>query len=127
MTEPIVRVDAILFEALQPLELARFYRDAFGLSEPRWYGQDHVGLRAANTYLGFDRVAELPETRRTVSVWFRVRDVPAMSNHLQRLGATVKLAPEWERGTGEALARLLDPEGNEVGLVGPSPEAALGA
>lgn len=50
-----------------------------------------------------------------------------MSSHLQRLGATVKHAPEWERGTGEALARLLDPEGNEVGLVGPSPEAALGA
>ena len=127
MSEPLVRVDAILFETLQPLELARFYRDAFGLTEPRWFGQDHVGLRAANTYLGFDRVEALPENRRTVSVWFRVRDVPAMCNHLQRLGATVKQAPQWEGGSGEAMARLLDPEGNEVGLVGPSPEAALGA
>lgn len=127
MSEPHVRVDAILFEAQRPLELARFYRDALGLSEPRWFGQDHVGLRAANTYLGFDRVEERPAVRRTVSVWFRVRDVPATCNHMERLGATVKQAPEWESSPGETLARLYDPEGNEVGLIGPSPEAAQGA
>ena len=127
MSEPVVRVDAIVLESLRPLELARFYRDAFGLSEPRWYGQDHVGLRAANTYLGFDRVEDLPEGRRTASVWFRVHDVPAVCNHLERLGALVKQAPESKPGSGEATALLSDPEGNLVGLVGLALEAVSGA
>lgn len=127
MSEPAIRVDAILFETARPLELARFYRDAFGCSEPRWFGDSHVGIRAANTYLGFDRVEEPALGRPRASVWFRVGDVPAACEHLKALGARVKSEPEWETSPGETLARLWDPDGNEIGLVGPAPEAAMGA
>lgn len=127
MTEPAVRVDAIMFETARPLELARFYRDAFGCSEPRWFGEHHVGVRAANTYLGFDLSDEPALGRPRASVWFRVSDVVATFEHLRRLGARVKSPPHWDGGPGETLARLWDPDGNEIGLVGPAPEAAAGA
>lgn len=127
MSEPAIRVDAILFETTRPLEMARFYRDAFGCSEPRWFGESHVGVRAANTYLGFDRVDEPAVGRARTSIWFRVSDVPALFEHLKTLGARVKTAPEWESSPGETLARLYDPDGNEIGLIGPAPEAAMGA
>lgn len=112
-----VTVDAILFESEDNAALARFYQRAFELPEPKAHGDEHLGMPAANTYLGFDRVPDAAAARP--SVWFRVNDVPAQVARMVELGATVLMAPDRECSPGETLAKLSDPAGNVVGLVGP--------
>ncbi len=117
-----VRIDAILFETARPEELARFYAEAFGFEEPRSQGDDHVGVQAANTYLGFDRlIAAKHGGRGAVSVWFHVSDVEAAYRRLLELGASPKSPPDSECSPGETLATVLDPDENVIGLIGPAP------
>lgn len=115
----MVRVDAILYKSPDPLTLCRFYQSAFDLSEPKWFGTEHVGVNAENIYLGFDKAPELVQTEPRVTVWFKVADVDAYFKKLLELGAKKKKSPDKECSPGETLAELFDPEGNVVGLIGP--------
>lgn len=120
MNRPTVSIDAILYRSARPLELATFYQHAFGFEAPKWVGADHVGVAAANCYLGFDLVDEAGPPATRVSVWFRVDDAPAAYIRLLELGATDKSPPDSECSPGETLAEVFDPEGNVVGLIGPA-------
>lgn len=114
-----VRLDAILLEATDPEALALFYRQAFDLPEPVYFGPDHLGIDLENTYLGFDRVpGSESESRSRVQFWFQAEDVGARFQRLLSLGARVKYPPESESSPGEVLAMVYDPAGNQVGLIG---------
>lgn len=116
-----VSVEAVFFESVAPDELAGFYAQGFGFAPATAASEDHIGLQAGNTYLGFDRVHS-PSARRSsgaVTVWFKVTDVEATHRHLIALGATSLSAPDHRASPGEVLAKLLDPDGNPIGLIGP--------
>lgn len=116
-----VRLEAVLIETARPETLAEFYRSAFDLEEPRNSGPDHLGMDLENTYLGFDRVSGAGgENQAPVQLWFQVEDVEGQFMRMVRLGARVKYAPESESSAGEVLAMVFDPDGNQVGLVGPT-------
>jgi predicted enzyme related to lactoylglutathione lyase len=114
----LTRLAAVLIETARPEELAEFYRQGFGLDRPKYSGSDHLGLNLANMYLGFDRVPEKKRARTgSVSLWFRVNDLPVTFDRLVNLGATVISPPSAQESPGEILALLADPEGNKIGLI----------
>ncbi|MGE0431823.1 MAG: VOC family protein [Planctomycetota bacterium] len=113
------RVDAILFRTANPARLAAFYREGFALAPGGMDTDAHTGLRAANTYFGFD-LAPDDETaggRGAVSVWFTVDDAAATYARLIGLGALDMMEPDAECSPGEILAQVRDPDGNVVGLI----------
>lgn len=119
--QPKLRLEAVLIETTRPEILAEFYRQAFDLEAPQAYGPDHLGMELENTYLGFDRVNDGGgENTARIQLWFQVEDVEAQFQRLVDQGARVKYAPETESSPGEVLAMVFDPDGNQVGLIGPS-------
>jgi predicted enzyme related to lactoylglutathione lyase len=121
--EPTVGVEAILFATPDPMALAGFYQRAFGFPAPHAQGDEHVGVMAGNTYLGFDRVRDDEQGGRgAMSLWFGVADTAATFQKLVELGATAKMKPDATCSPGETLATVLDPDGNVVGLLGPGPK-----
>jgi predicted enzyme related to lactoylglutathione lyase len=115
-----IRVEAILIETPDLQALAEFYRVAFDLPAPISEGDDHLGFRLANVYLGFDRIPSVGGyVVRPISIWFRVEDVPAQFERLLAAGARAIIAPSTEASPGEVLATAYDPEGNLIGLIAP--------
>ena len=113
----MVTIEAILIESTKPEELAEFYRQGFGLPEPQWTGEDHLGFQLAHVYLGFERVKVSAGASRRISLWFHVEEIAAVFARLVKSGATVEYVPTSEESPGEILAKLFDPEGNSVGLI----------
>lgn len=112
-----INLEAVLIESSRPESLADFYRQAFNLQQPKFDGEDHLGMDLGNIYLGFDRVS--PQEQRAsgpVQLWFRVKDVQQMYIRLLALGATVHYEPTSRKRSGEILAMLYDPDGNMIGL-----------
>ena len=110
-------LDAVLLESTNPEALAEFYRKAFDLDEPKYNGDDHLGMNLANTYLGFDRVKERPTGRGAVQLWFRVEDVESKYQQLIALGSAGRMPPNREESPGEVVAVLTDPDANTLGLI----------
>ena len=123
-TTPQARVGAITFASRDSLALAAFYAEAFELGEVVRASDDHVGVRAANTYLGFDQVDDAPAGNSRGVVWFDVADTHAAYARLLELGAGEVMAPNARCSPGETLATVSDPDGNLVGLIGPGAPAA---
>ncbi len=96
--------------------LAEFYRQGLDLGPPSATGDDHLGFKLPNLYLGFDVAPEPPPVERgAISLWFEVDDLEATFTHLVEMGATVKYSPV-DKPWGARLAAVFDPEGNVIGL-----------
>jgi predicted enzyme related to lactoylglutathione lyase len=96
--------------------LAEFYRQGLDLGPPSATGDDHLGFKLPNLYLGFDIAPDPPPAERgAVSLWFEVDNLEATFNHLLEIGATVKYPPK-DKPWGARLAAVFDPEGNVIGL-----------
>lgn len=111
-------ITTILLESTKPEELAEFYRQGFGWPEPQAADEDHLGFQLDHLYLGFDRVKVNAGPSRRVSLWFQVENITTVFAHLVKLGATVEYVPTADKSPGEILAKLFDPEGNSIGLIG---------
>lgn len=123
-TSPPARVGAITFASRDALALAAFYAEAFSLGDVVRASDDHVGVRAANTYIGFDQVPDAPPGGSRGVVWFDVDDTARTFARLLELGARPVMEPDAHCSPGETLATVTDPDGNLVGLIGPAAPAA---
>jgi len=110
-----MRIGAVVLASPDPERLAGFYRKGLDLPEPKPHGPDHLGMKLANTYLGFERAAVAGPS--TATVWFEVDDCRAARERLLALGARAVTEPARDARLGELLATVLDPEGNPIGLV----------
>lgn len=116
-----VRIAAVTFATNDPEALAGFYQRAFNLPAVKKEDKDHWGVSLGGFYLGFDRIKEkAKETPSGAVIWFLVDDVEAAFTHLISIGARVRSNVTKDKRPGEALAVLFDPDGNMIGLMGPS-------
>jgi lactoylglutathione lyase len=78
----------------------------------------YVGLDLGRSHLGIGRdpttvdPAELG-TRRSISLWIYVGDCDATVESLRAAGVRIDVEPE-DQPWGERVARVRDPDGNEV-------------
>jgi uncharacterized glyoxalase superfamily protein PhnB len=116
-------VFSALFPIIATTDMSRalgFYRDLLGASvEYEFTGPDgtvaYVGLRIASAHLGIGLdPALVPAPRpRAMSLWLYTDDCDVAVEHLRRAGVAVVEEPS-DRPWGERVARVLDPDGNEI-------------
>ena len=112
-----------LFPIIATADLARalgFYRDLLGgtvsYEFPGPGGEPgYVGMDLGSSHLGIGREPgfEPAGGRRTISLWIYVADCDAIVERLRDAGTTVTEEPA-DQPWGERVARVLDPDGNEV-------------
>lgn len=119
-----------LFPIIATRDLPRllgFYRDLLGGTVSYEFpGPDgetvYCGLDVGTSHLGIgfdpsDAAASAPgatgATSRSMSLWVYVTDCDAVVERLRSAGATVTAEPA-DQPWGERVARVLDPDGNEV-------------
>lgn len=116
-----VQISGVTYATKDPEALAGFYQQAFDIPALKKVDRDHLGVDLGGFYLGFDRIKEkLKENPGGPVVWFFVNDVEAVFTHLVSIGARVRSNVTKDERPGEAVAVLYDPDGNMIGLVGPS-------
>ncbi len=106
-----------------------FYRDLLGGRVTYEFpGPDgraaYVGLAVGDSSVGIGAdagVAEAPRPR-AISLWVYADDCDAAVDHLRTAGVTVLAEPETQPW-GERVARVLDPDGNEV-IIGSTASAS---
>ena len=118
-----------LFPIITTADLAQslgFYRDLLsGTVTYEFPGPDgtpaYVGLNVGTSQLGIGREPGFApaEGRRPISLWVYVPDCDAMVQ-LRAAGVRVTQEPV-DQPWGERVARVLDPDGNEV-IIGARPE-----
>ena len=116
-----LRVQSVTFATKNPEELAGFYQQAFNIPVAKKEGKDHLGIQLENLYLGFDRIKQ--DSKSTPGgpvIWFWVDNVEETFTHMVGMGAQVRSEVTRDERPGFALAVLFDPDGNMVGLMGPS-------
>jgi predicted enzyme related to lactoylglutathione lyase len=120
--EPLtMRAESVTIATKDPEKLSEFYRNAFHFPEGKWQNKDHIGFQLENIYLGFDRTKEkIQNGEGGLILWFTVRDVEHAFQQLISAGAEVRTNVTREERPGKALAVLIDPDGNKIGLIGPS-------
>ena len=111
-----------LFPILQTPDLERalgFYRDLLGGAVSYSFpGEDgrpvYVGLDLASSHLGIGLETE-PATARPgpISLWLYATDCDSVVDRIRAAGGTVTQEPA-DQPWGERVARVLDPDGNEV-------------
>jgi lactoylglutathione lyase len=97
-----------------------FYRDLLGgvvsYSFPGEDGQPaYVGVDLGSSHLGIGlqpELADAPHTR-PISLWLYADDCDAVVERVRAAGATITQEPA-DQPWGERVARVLDPDGNEV-------------
>jgi lactoylglutathione lyase len=113
-----------LFPILSTPDLNRalaFYRDRFGgVVSYEFPGPDgepaYVGLDIGSSHLGIGLEATSPvgrDARRGVSLWVYADDCDAAIERLRAAGVEIVEEPT-DRPWGERVARVRDPDGNEV-------------
>jgi len=112
-----------LFPILATTDVPRalgFYRDLLdgtvGYEFPGPDGQPaYVGLEVGRSHVGIGLIPEgAPADRaRSVSLWVYADDCDAAVERLRTAGVTVTQEPT-DQPWGERVARVLDPDGNEV-------------
>jgi lactoylglutathione lyase len=112
-----------LFPILSTPDLRRalgFYRDLLGgtvgYSFPGDDGEPvYVGIDLGSSHLGIGLQADIREAPRTraVSLWVYTDACDALVERVRATGATVVEEPA-DQPWGERVARVLDPDGNEV-------------
>jgi predicted enzyme related to lactoylglutathione lyase len=115
----ILYVGAVVIQAEQPKELARWYAEKFGLPTTFEHSGGYWG--GFDTSAGPVQFGIIPREnpgesgRATVSVMFRVNDFPGYLQELKKRG----LEPVGPiREDGGQVAAFRDPEGNEVAICG---------
>jgi lactoylglutathione lyase len=113
-----------LFPILATPDLQRslaFYRDLLGgRVSYEFPGPDgapaYVGLdigEGSHLGIGIEPAVGNPALPRPISLWIYVGDVDAMVETMRDAGVTVREEPA-DQPWGERVARVLDPDGNEV-------------
>lgn len=115
------RLSAVLVGARKPAAIARWYAEHVLRVPCELEGRDGepVGFSLGDLYLGFEAESDRCESAR-VTLWFAVDDAHEACTRLQAAGAALIEAPRDDLSPGECLARLTDPEGNPIGLIGPA-------
>lgn len=100
-----------------------FYRDLLGgvvtFSYPDAHGKPiYVGLDLGSSHLGIGVEAELADAPRprAMSLWIYTDSCDSLVDRLRGAGALIVEEPA-DQPWGERVARVLDPDGNEV-LIG---------
>ena len=116
-----LRVQSVTFASKNPEELAGFYQQAFNIPVAKKLDKDHLGIQLENLYLGFDRIKQdaKPGPGGAV-IWFWVDDVEETFTRIVGLGAKIRTEVTRDERPGLSLAVLFDPDGNMIGLMGPS-------
>jgi lactoylglutathione lyase len=119
-----------LFPILSTNDLPRllgFYRDRLGGTVTYEFpGPDgepaYVGLDIGSSHMGIGRDPEgsAPEGRQRFSLWVYVDDCDAAVDALRAAGVTV-VEPPADQPWGERVARVRDPDGNDVIIGAESP------
>lgn len=118
---PYLRVQAVTYATNRPEELAAFYQQALNIPVAKKVDKDHLGVQLENLYLGFDRIKEdVKATPGGAVVWYWVDDVEAAYMRMVEMGAQVRSEVTRDERPGFALAVFFDPDGNLLGLMGPS-------
>jgi lactoylglutathione lyase len=98
----------------------RFYRDLLGGTVSYEFpGPDgepaYMGLNIGPSHVGISRdpAASPAPGRRAVSLWIYADDCDAAIDGLREAGVTIVEEPA-DQPWGERVARVLDPDGNEV-------------
>ena len=98
----------------------RFYRDLLGATVTyKFSGPDgqpvYVGLDIGSSELGIGLGADMVNVPRprAMSLWVYTDDCDATIERLRKAGATIVEEPA-DQPWGERVARVLDPDGNEV-------------
>jgi lactoylglutathione lyase len=97
-----------------------FYRDLLGgVVAFEFPGPDgrvvYTGLDIGKSHVGVGLNPDLPgaASPRPMSLWLYTDDCDAAIEHLRRAGVTITEGPT-DQPWGERVARVLDPDGNEV-------------
>ncbi len=118
-----LHVQAVTFATHHPEDLAGFYQQALNIPVAKGLGgsKDHLAIELDTMYLGFDRIKEEAKPGKGgMVVWFYVENVVEVFQNFIDHGAKVRSNVNTEDRPGHALAVLYDPDGNMVGLIGPS-------
>ncbi|TDD70118.1 VOC family protein [Actinomadura rubrisoli] len=127
MGSPVVHFEVI---GEDPATLRNYYGALFGweyqvgdattqkVSAPGEYGFVEAGADAIAGGVGGG-----PGHGRRVLFYVGVADVEAALREAERLGGTRRMGPEPEGGGDFAVGHFTDPEGNLVGVAGPSSAA----
>ena len=112
-----------LFPIITTADLSRalgFYRDLLGGTVTYEFpGPDgepgYVGMNLGSSHLGIGREPSFAPAgeRRAISLWIYVEDCDATVERLRVAGTSVTEEPT-DQPWGERVARVLDPDGNEV-------------
>jgi predicted enzyme related to lactoylglutathione lyase len=113
--KPEVTLSTVIIQTNRVVELAAFYSGGLGLGRAQATGDDHLGFRLSNLYIGFDQVDDPPKPTESISLWFEVDDVELIYDRFVNIGAGVKYPPS-KKPWGGYLAALYDPDGNLFGL-----------
>jgi uncharacterized glyoxalase superfamily protein PhnB len=111
-----------LFPILSTTDVARslgFWRDLMGGTVAfEWPGPEripaYVGVDVGASHIGIGLAADgRVAPPGAISLWVYVDDCDSVVRHLRDAGVTVTAEPE-DQPWGERVARVLDPDGNEV-------------
>jgi predicted enzyme related to lactoylglutathione lyase len=128
MGQPVVHFEVI---GKDPEKLRGFYGDLFGwefdtsgsvselVSEPGNYGFVQPDTAAAGAGIP-GGVGGGPSHAAHVVFYVGVADVEAALQRAERLGGTRRMGPDRAPGRDLVVAHFTDPEGNLMGLAGPS-------
>jgi lactoylglutathione lyase len=101
-----------------------FYRDLLGgkvvYQFPPTGDPGYVGLDLGSSHLGLGLNPAAPATPSRISLWLYTDDCDAAISHLRSAGTTIVEEPA-DQPWGERIARVLDPDGNELVIGSPAP------
>jgi uncharacterized glyoxalase superfamily protein PhnB len=111
------KIETIIIYTSKMKEMLKFYSDALGIGPFFKYSDDgHMGCNVRGVYLGFDKVKDDDEGRKTVTLWFTVDDLKETFDRCISLGATVRTLPGL-KPWGDKIGSVFDLDGNVLGLV----------
>jgi len=106
-------LDTVIVRTADVERLGAWYRAVLELGE--WERHPgHLGQRVGSIWFGLDAV-DRADSGGAVVAWFHVPDLQATYERAAATGAGV-LEPPADKPMGYRLARVLDPDGNVVGL-----------
>ncbi len=118
MKQKVTGIGGVLFRARDPKALAAWYEEHLGIDDiNRSVWRQQAG---ATVFAPFSQSTDYfgrPEQQWMLN--FRVDDLDAMIDQLQRAGIAVETRAEWDSEVGR-FARIHDPEGNPVELWQPA-------
>ena len=119
--EKVTGIGGFFFRAREPERLAEWYQDVLGVDPvPTDFNASSWVQEAGETaFAPFDRNTDyFGRAEQQWMINFRVNDLNAMVNQLEKAGISVTREGDFPNGR---FARLSDPEGNPIQLWEPAP------